>query len=456
MKSHLYDVEDLIRALATPWGESALAVIRTSGPGCIRSLSTVFSFPEKLVHASGHSLVHGWIVDPDTGENIDEVLVSVFRGKASYTGQESAEISCHGGLPVIKRIGETLGQAGFREASPGEFTFRAFVNGKMDLTRAEAVKEIISSRTDRARALAVSRLSGTVYDAVDDIKKRITRFAAAAALALDYPEEESEPVVIDAVELETTRNDLGALLSTFRTGRLYRDGIKTVLAGPANAGKSSLFNLFLKEERSIVTETPGTTRDWLEAWLDLDGIPMRLFDTAGLREGASDPVETEGIRRTNTVLETADVVVYVIDGLEGVTEGDRRRTETYAETCHLITVWNKSDVADPPPEGVLPVSAVTGSGFTDLERRLVEVARDGGAAPAGDAPIIDSLRQKEKLSDAAAALDRFAEGIEGDAVPYDLLAEDLRDALDALGEITGEVTPADILETLFSDFCVGK
>jgi tRNA modification GTPase len=217
-----------------------------------------------------------------------------------------------------------------------------------------------------------------------------------------------------------------------------------------------LFNLFLKEERSIVTETPGTTRDWLEAWLDLAGIPMRLYDTAGLRERASDPVETEGIRRTNAVLEAADVVVYVVDGVEGFSESDRRRIETYADTRRVVTVWNKSDIAGPPPPGLLSVSAATGLGFTELERELVEIAFAGGAPPDGDAPVIDSFRQKERLEGAAAALDRFAEGVESGTVSFDLLAEDLRDALDALGEITGEVTPVDILETLFSDFCVGK
>ncbi|MDT8299390.1 MAG: tRNA uridine-5-carboxymethylaminomethyl(34) synthesis GTPase MnmE, partial [Spirochaetaceae bacterium] len=305
-----YHIEDLISALATPRGRGALAVIRTSGEGCVEVLASRFSRPEVLIESEGGRVYHGWILGVD-GERIDEVLITVFRNPVSYTGQESAEISCHGGPAVVDRILEVLRNSGFRDAAPGEFTFRAFSNGKMDLTRAEAVKEIIDARTDRARALAVSRLSGSVESVINSVKDIVRRQSAVAALALDYPEDEAESVPFDIPLIRQARDNLSALIQTWRTGRLYHDGLTVALAGPANAGKSSLFNLFLKEERSIVTERPGTTRDWLEAWLNLDGIPLRLVDTAGLRRVTEDPIEVEGIRRTRDLLAGSDLVVAV-------------------------------------------------------------------------------------------------------------------------------------------------
>ncbi|MCD6342628.1 MAG: tRNA uridine-5-carboxymethylaminomethyl(34) synthesis GTPase MnmE, partial [Spirochaetaceae bacterium] len=292
-------------ALATPRGRSAIAVVRTSGPGCIEVLAVIFSRPDVLKNSDGHRVHHGWILDGNKAR-VDEVLLTVFRAPASYTGQDSVEISCHGGLPVVDRLLDVLREAGFRDAAPGEFTFRAFSLGKMDLTRAEAVREIIDSRTDRARALAISRLAGSVKSVIDEVKETVTLQSAVAALALDYPEDEAETVPFNHELIRRSKESLQNLIRSWRTGRLYRDGLKVTLAGPANAGKSSLFNLFLREERSIVTEQPGTTRDWVEAWLNLDGIPLQLMDTAGLRSETVDPIEIEGIRRTRELLTGSD------------------------------------------------------------------------------------------------------------------------------------------------------
>jgi tRNA modification GTPase len=385
----VYHIEDLIAALATPRGRGALAIIRTSGEGCVEGLASRFSRPEALIESEGGRVHHGWILDGD-GERIDEVLITVFRNPVSYTGQDSAEISCHGGPAVVDRILEVLRNSGFRDAAPGEFTFRAFSNGKMDLTRAEAVKEIIDARTDRARALAVSRLSGSVESVINSVKDIVRRQSAVAALALDYPEDEAEPVPFDIPLIRQARDDLAALIQTWRTGRLYHDGLTVALAGPANAGKSSLFNLFLKEERSIVTERPGTTRDWLEAWLNLDGIPLRLVDTAGLRRGTEDPIEVEGIRRTRDLLAGSDLVVAVADGTLGEQAAADLEEEELAvlesKSDRLIRVWNKADLAPDGPKGWIPVSAVTGFGFVDLEQAIRLRALGGAPPPEAGAP----------------------------------------------------------------------
>jgi tRNA modification GTPase len=456
----VYHIEDLIAALATPRGRGALAIIRTSGEGCVEGLASRFSRPEALIESEGGRVHHGWILDGD-GERIDEVLITVFRNPVSYTGQDSAEISCHGGPAVVDRILEVLRNSGFRDAAPGEFTFRAFSNGKMDLTRAEAVKEIIDARTDRARALAVSRLSGSVESVINSVKDIVRRQSAVAALALDYPEDEAEPVPFDIPLIRQARDDLAALIQTWRTGRLYHDGLTVALAGPANAGKSSLFNLFLKEERSIVTERPGTTRDWLEAWLNLDGIPLRLVDTAGLRRGTEDPIEVEGIRRTRDLLAGSDLVVAVADGTLGEQAAADLEEEELAvlesKSDRLIRVWNKADLAPDGPKGWIPVSAVTGFGFVDLEQAIRLRALGGAPPPEAGAPVIDSARQKDLMEVAVKAMDRFLGGTGSEGqTPIDLLSEDLYEALDALGELTGTVTRTDVLETLFGEFCVGK
>ncbi len=461
-----YQTDDLITALATPRGRGALAVIRTSGPRCIETFATVFSRPKVLQNSEGNRVHYGWIVDDEGNTRIDEVLVTIFRAPASYTGQDSVEVSCHGGPAVVDRVLAVLRSVGFRDAAPGEFTFRAFSSGKMDLTRAEAVKEIIDARTDRARALAVSRLSGSVESVIDKVKMTVKHQATIAALALDYPEDEAEEVPFDTKVIEEAGISLRSLIATWRTGRLYRDGLRLALAGPANAGKSSLFNLFLREERSIVTEVPGTTRDWVEAWLNLDGIPLLLTDTAGLRHSTDDPIEAEGIRRTRTLIAGSDLVIAVADGSAGPEAALALETEEMAvlndpgsdnsdtPADRLIRVWNKADLAPVAPDGWIPVSAITGEGFSELEKEIRDRAFHGGSPPQGDAPVIDSARQKDLLDRAVAAMDRFVEG--SGVVSVDLLAEDLRDALDSLGELTGEVSRTDVLETLFSDFCVGK
>ncbi|MDR0377975.1 MAG: tRNA uridine-5-carboxymethylaminomethyl(34) synthesis GTPase MnmE, partial [Spirochaetaceae bacterium] len=317
-----------IAAIATPLGESALAVIRTSGPRAVDLLAAVFSRPEALRGAPGGTTVHGWILEAGAGTTgkaarIDEAVLSVYRAPRSYTGEESVDISCHGGTAPAPAVMRVLRAAGFRDSLPGEFTFRAFMNGKLDLTRAESVMELVSAKTETSREHAVRRLSGVLEAEIQTVKGLLVRALTGIELLLDYPEDEADPAgaPADLPLIEEALARLRALAASYRRERLYRDGALTVIAGRPNAGKSSLFNLLLREERSIVTSVPGTTRDWIEAWIAVDGVPIRLADTAGLHD-TDDPVERLGMERSRKLLAGADLALYLIDGGAGFTEED--------------------------------------------------------------------------------------------------------------------------------------
>lgn len=447
-------VHDPIAALATPYAQSAVAVIRASGARVIELIAPLFSRPEKLRDAPRYTIMHGRFQDRD-GRTIDEVLVNVFRAPHSYTGEDSVEINSHGSLPVIERILETLYSSGFRPAEPGEFTLRAFLTGKLDLTRAEAVNEIIRARSDRARSLAMNRLGGSIERAIDSVKGRLVDILARVEIQLDYPEEDTGEVVIPPEVIDETIVRLESLVATYRIGRVYQEGVRVAIAGRTNAGKSSLFNLFVREDRSIVSDVPGTTRDYIEATTIIDGVPVRLFDTAGLRV-SEDTIETEGVRRSESILGAADLVVYVVDGIEGVVADDERRVEQIADRVPCVVAWNKIDLVDARvcPAGYIGISAETGENVEALRAAIAtRITPERGVADGR--PVIDSVRQKDLIERALAALRETKVGVDA-GVPVDAVALDLQEAIRALGEITGEVTTDDILDAMFSGFCVGK
>ena len=491
-----YVPNEPIAAIATALGPSALAVVRTSGAGCIDLVSRVFSRPKALLNSAGGTLIHGWICGGEKKtEKIDEVMLGVYRAPKSFTGEDMVEIFCHGGTAPVSAVYRLLLQNGFKAAQAGEFTFRAFVNGKTDLTRAEAVREIIDSKTDESRSRACGRLAGSLYDELDNIKHLILSSLAALEADIEYPEDENAVAgVFNFEDLIFARDKLAVLISSWKSEKLYQDGVRMVLCGRTNAGKSSLFNALLKEDRAIVSDIHGTTRDWLESWISFAGIPVRLFDTAGLRR-TDDIVEQAGVERTLDLTGEADLLLYLIDASEGGTEEDSLMIERLQKKRKpLVIVWNKTDKAPagchtgstphtaPAAESfsrsaeltkksyALPcvyISAKTGSGLADLTetvKNLLLSAADGtelgsaGNALAGSERLqagFGSLRQKKAADEALDSLNH-AIAVPSLDLTLDAAVQDMEDALSFLGEITGEVGADDILENIFSRFCVGK
>jgi tRNA modification GTPase len=465
MGGYSYGDDSPIAAFATVPGGSALTLIRCCGKGALELAEKIFSKPEKLRQAAGNTVLHGWIVTPNN-EKIDEVLISIFRAPQSYTGEDGVDISCHGGSAAGRGVMDALRAAGFRDALPGEFTFRAFMNGKLDLTRSESVMELVSAKTDTARRYAINRLSGALEQEINAITKQLVEILSGVEIFLDYSEDETGADADETAGRFSGRQSTEEALSRLRTlaqswqrQRIYQEGILAVIAGRPNAGKSSLFNLLLKEERSIVTEIPGTTRDWIEAWIAIEGIPLRLADTAGLRDESPDPVENLGVERSRALLEEAELVIYLIDGSAGVTDEDARFIQQ-PPSKPLIVLWNKADIAPPPPScDAISISAKTGEGMAELIAAIVKAAgiqaEETAASGETQDPALGSIRQKNLVEAAASALEQ-ALALAEQQEPLDLIAPLLREAVNSLGEITGEVSTADILEEMFSRFCVGK
>ena len=506
MTPNQYTPEEPISSIATALAPAALGIIRLSGKGCIELVSKVFSRPKALLQAPGNTLVYGWIqevlepvknttsIDRSRNElgmtgksKIDEVMLAVYRAPKSFTGEDMVEIFCHGGPAVVTAIQNLMLKIGFRQANRGEYTFRAFINGKTDLTRAEAVKEIIDSHTDVSRSHAAGRLAGSLFEEIDSIKKLIVDTLAAIEVEIEYPEdEETIADSFDRADIEEAASRLQALEDSWRGEKLYQDGARVVLAGRTNAGKSSLFNAILKEERAIVSDIEGTTRDWLESLASINGIPVRLFDTAGLRQ-TNDVIEAQGVEISRSLVQDADVVLYLVDGTSGMNEEDC----SFIENCKepLILVYTKSDKNSlvktgndssvntgrcgvSPLEGVasnevrargsLPpaeckISSKTGEGLSELFAQIYSILTAGiaGAATERTQAGIGSARQKEAVS---AALESVKHALisADDNYTLDAVVQDLEDALDALGEVTGDVTPDDVLGSIFANFCVGK
>ena len=458
MALNQYTPEEPLSSIATALAPAALGIVRVSGKGCIELVSKVFSRPKALLEAPGNTLVYGWI------QKIDEVMCAVYRAPKSYTGEDMVEIFCHGGPAVVTAIQNLMLKSGFRQANRGEYTFRAYINGKTDLTKAEAVREIIDSHTDDSRSHAAGRLAGALYEEIDSIKKLIVDTVAAIEVEIEYPEdEENFSDTFDCSGLEQAVNRLQSLVDSWKGEKLYQDGARVVLAGRTNAGKSSLFNAILKEERAIVSDIEGTTRDWLESWASINGIPVRLFDTAGLRD-TEDIIEAKGVEISKSLVHEADVVLYLIDSSEGMNEEDKAFVENC--TVPLIIAWTKTDL--PSLRGATPVSlsgltrqsltctvsSKTGQGMAELFNQIQTLLTAGLSTERTQAGL-GSARQKDAVTEALERV-KHALAAASDDYSLDAVVQDLEDALDSLGEVTGIVTPDDVLGTIFANFCVGK
>lgn len=462
MENIKYTPEEPVCAIATALAPSALGIIRCSGKNSIELVSRIFSRPKALLSAPGNTLVYGWIVFQS--EKIDEVMLSVYKAPKSFTGEDMIEISCHGGPGVVTAVFNVLLKSGFRQAERGEFTFRAFINGKADLTKAEAVREIIESHSSESRSRAAGRLAGNLHNEITSIKQLIIDTLAAIEVEIEYPEDEENIAdSFDDTNLKSAIERLQNLCDSWKGEKLYQDGARIVLCGRTNAGKSSLFNTILKEERAIVSDIEGTTRDWLESWVNFDGLPVRLFDTAGLRE-TDDVIEARGVEITRNLSKDADLVLYLIDSKTGPVQDDFDFLEKC--TVPLVLVWNKNDIASGTGlseqqkqtittlKDEVKISAKTQGGMAPLYKAVKQVLTQGISTERPQAGL-GSERQKQAVEEALESV-KHALIVSHEDYALDAVVQDLEDSLDSLGEITGEVVADDVLSSIFANFCVGK
>jgi tRNA modification GTPase len=455
--------QDTIVAIATPLGEGGIGVVRLSGPAAIPIAARLFrsasgtdpaAFPSHTVHL-------GRAVEPDSGETIDVALFTPFRAPRSYTGEDVVEISGHGSNRALLRLVEAARREGARLAEPGEFTRRAFLNGRMDLAEAEAVADLIRARTDASLRVAARQLEGRLSRVTRALRADLIALLAEIEAAIDFPDDVEPPSPAElAARLHAALAAAGRLLATADAGRLFREGAAVVIAGRPNVGKSSLLNALLRESRAIVTEIPGTTRDVIEEGVNIRGIPLRAIDTAGLRE-TTDVVERIGVERSQREIVAADLVLWVVDLSEPATEDDRRIAAMLRDRPTVVVVANKADL---PPRldpaalvrpGVTTVRTVapTGEGIDALEDAIA--ARLLGEGVTSEEVLVSNARHQARLEAAAAALRQAIATVEA-GFEQAMVAVDLKIAAEALGEITGEsVTEATITE-IFARFCVGK
>lgn len=453
--------DDTIAALSTPAGHGAIAIVRLSG-GDAHAIASHLVTPWPI--AARRVTLCAIVGGQESGGIIDRALVTRFDAPHSYTGEHMVEIACHGGVAVSAAILEAVTRGGARSAEPGEFTQRAVLNGKLDLLQAEAIADLVDARTHALRRAAMRQLDGGLSDALAQLRERMLHVEALLAYDIDFPEEDDGPISREAVTAtaEEVRYALQQLLATVPLGEVAREGALVVIAGAPNAGKSSLFNALLGEARAIVAEIPGTTRDAIEARVEAGGWPLRLVDTAGLRE-TSDVVERLGIEVSERHIRDAHVILVCAESLSGLREGMERVHGIGGGA--RIAVLTKADQAGPQTtrdrswsdgEGEVAVSAVTREGLGELVERIGEVLSRSVGAIASDHPIVTRARHREALTQAQQEIDEFLRVWEGEAVPASVAAVHVRSATYALDELIGSVDVEDVLDVVFRSFCVGK
>ena len=457
-------VVDTIAAIATASGNSGIGIIRVSGDEAVEIVDKIFksvNSDKKLVNVKSHTINYGHIVDND--KVIDEVLVSVMNGPHSYTGEDVVEINCHGGMIVIRKILEIVLKNGARTAEPGEFTKRAFLNGIMDLSQAEAVMDVINAKNEFALSSSIEQLNGRVSEKIKSLRKKIIYNIAFIESALDDPEHISIDGYSDKLSkiLEEVNGELSRLINNFDNGRIVKEGVKTVILGKPNAGKSSLLNLLLGEERAIVTDIEGTTRDTLEESINLNGVFLNLIDTAGIRD-SEDVVEQIGVNKAKELAEKSDLVIFVADASKELDENDKeiinlikdKQAIVLLNKSDLGTIINEKNVSEFDNKPVITFSAKTGDGLDELENKIRDLFYEG-KVKYNDELYITNARQKESLINAKNSIEEVIKSVEND-MPEDFYSIDLMDAYTYLGQIIGESVEDDLVNEIFSKFCMGK
>lgn len=464
-------LEDTIAAITTPLGASSVGIIRISGPDAAQVADRVFQAKRKikLQDSPSYTITYGTIRN-EQGQVIDEALALTMWRPRSFTGENVVELQCHGGRVVLKKTLELVLASGARLAEPGEFSKRAFLNGRLDLAQAEAIMDLITAKTERGLQAAAGNLQGQISQKVRELREILLEVIAYLEADIDFPEEEFARMTdtdLDA-KLQKIRDGINKILQNYKSGRIIRDGLKTALIGRPNVGKSSLLNALLKEKRAIVTDIPGTTRDTIEEYYNLAGIPLVLIDTAGIRD-TQDLVERLGVEKTREIMEKADLILYIIDIVDGVTEDDLKfmseiPKEKMIVLVNKIDLWNRQAIKPEALEGqvsqllkdykVVFISAAIGQGLTQLEKSIEEMVFDQGLE-AGEDFYVTNTRQKDALQKAVISLDSARKSLQKN-IPHDFISIDLHQAWLTLGEVTGETVSDDLLNEIFSRFCLGK
>ncbi|WP_314347277.1 tRNA uridine-5-carboxymethylaminomethyl(34) synthesis GTPase MnmE [Fusobacterium massiliense] len=453
---------DTIAAISTPRGEGGISIVRMSGSDSLSILEKIFKpKSEKRVNElRNYSINFGHIID--NKQIVDEVLVSIMKAPNTYTREDIVEINCHGGFLITEKVLEVVLKNGARIAEIGEFTKRAFLNGRIDLTQAEAIIDVIHGKTEKSLSLSLNQLRGDLRDKIGVIKKSVLDLAAHINVVLDYPEEGIDDPVPEnlVVNLKKASNEIKELILSYNKGKIIKDGIKTAIIGKPNVGKSSILNSLLREERAIVTHIPGTTRDIIEEVININGIPLLLVDTAGIRN-TDDVVENIGVEKSKELINSADLILYVIDSSRDLDEEDFKIYDII-NTDKVIGILNKIDIKKeldlskfPKINKWIKVSALEKLGIDNLEDEIYHYIMNGDVEDSSQKLVITNVRHKSALEKTNEALLNILSTINM-GLPMDLMAVDIKDALDSLSEVTGEISSEDLLDHIFSNFCVGK
>lgn len=451
---------DTIAAISTPLGEGAIGIVRLSGTDSFAIAQKIFKGKD-LASVASHTLNYGHIVDPDKNEILDEVMVGAMRSPKTFTREDIIEINTHGGIAVTNEILQLVIREGARLAEPGEFTKRAFLNGRVDLTQAEAVMDIIRAKTDKAMNIAVKQLDGSLSDLINNTRQEILNTLAQVEVNIDYPEyDDVEEATTEIIREKTSEFEalLTNLLKTARRGKILREGISTAIIGRPNVGKSSLLNNLLREEKAIVTDIEGTTRDVIEEYVNINGVPLKLVDTAGIRE-TEDIVEQIGVERSKKALKEADLVLLVLNASEPLTDQDRQLLEISQDSNRIILL-NKVDLPekieiDQLPEDHIKISVLKNQNIDQIEDRINALFFENAGLVEQDATYLSNARHISLIEKAIESLQAVNEGL-ALGMPVDLLQVDLTRTWEILGEITGDAAPDELITQLFSQFCLGK
>ncbi|CAM3589218.1 tRNA uridine-5-carboxymethylaminomethyl(34) synthesis GTPase MnmE [Brevibacillus invocatus] len=455
---------DTIAAVATPMGEGGIAVIRVSGPEAIEVVDNIYRGKQKLSTVDTHTIHYGYLVDPQTGDRVEEVLVSVMKAPRTFTREDVVEVNCHGGIVSVERVLELILDHGARLAEPGEFTKRAFLNGRVDLSQAEAVIDLIRAKTDRALKVALNQVEGKLSRLIRQLRQNLIEAMAHIEVTLDYPEHDVEEFTQNFLREKCleVKAEVGRLLQTAKQGKILREGLSTAIIGRPNVGKSSLLNSLVQEEKAIVTDVAGTTRDVIEEYVNVRGVPLRLIDTAGIRD-TEDVVEKIGVEKSRQLLKKADLVLLVVNYNEKLGPDDYAIFET-AKGFQVIVIVNKFDLPQQidleeikrhfPDQPLIMTSAQKETGIDLLEQAIADIFFTGRVQQ-DDLTYVSNARHINLLRQAERAMDDALTGID-QLMPVDMIQIDIKKAWELLGEVIGESVGEDLIDQIFSQFCLGK